>query len=63
MNKEILRLLENLKKFAINNTISIDLLDTEFKAFAEDERLETISDLNDAIEDELSYWAEDGQDE
>ncbi len=63
MNKEILRLLENLKKFAINGAVSVDLLETELKAFAEDERLETISDLNDVIEDELSYWAEGGQDE
>ncbi len=58
MNKEILRLLKNLKPM-----IEAEVLDEEFEAFAENENIKTISDLNDTIEDELSYWAEDGQNE
>lgn len=60
MNKEILRLLNNLKCLGneIDRAISFDILESEFEAFAENENIETISDLNDVIEDELSYWAE-----
>lgn len=53
MNNEILRLLNNIKTL-----VNANALDNNFEVFADDKDIETIEDLNEAIESEISYWAE-----
>lgn len=54
MNEKLLRLLELIEIY-----VEAGVLREEFKAFAEydgDEKIETIEDLVDAMEVEMSYW-------
>ena len=53
-NNEILRLLKNIKIF-----LEPDTLDAEFKVFAaENPDLDSVSELNDIMEEEISYFPE-----
>lgn len=53
-NNELLRLLKNLKTL-----IEIGVLESEFKVFAvENPELDSLTELNEIIESELSYWEE-----
>lgn len=55
MNQSVLRLLELIKIF---NGGEVDAnLESEFKAFAEyEEKIETIDELIEAMEEEMIYW-------
>lgn len=56
-NNQIKRLWENLK--ILNEA---QCLDNEFEVFAEESpECNDISELNDIIESEISYWAEDAE--
>jgi hypothetical protein len=58
MNKDLLRLLELLKIY--NGGKVSALLEDEFKAFSYtgDFQIETIADLVESMEIEMSYWEE-----
>lgn len=57
MNNEIMRLFNNIKCITnLHGTISIELLEQEFEALAENEKIKTIDELNDVIEDEIQEW-------
>ncbi|KJR47367.1 hypothetical protein UF75_2211 [Desulfosporosinus sp. I2] len=55
MNSSLLRLLELIKIFN-GGEVAVSLV-SEFKAFAEyEEKIETIDELIEAMEVEMSYW-------
>lgn len=58
MNNELLRLLNNIRML-----VEVGALDEEFEAFAEDENIETIEDLNEVIETKILYMVEDSDNE
>jgi exonuclease VII small subunit len=55
MNKEVERLLKNVKILVSQNA-----LEAEFEACAVDDReiVESIEDLNDYLEESMTYWEE-----
>lgn len=56
MNEKVLKLLDLIKKY--NGGEVSNMLEDEFKVFADKESysIETIDDLVEAMETEMSYW-------